>query len=302
MNDKKTIFKTGEITYSNEWYVKNGLDVKPVVYTNQFLKDIASNTIGSSLELTHGNEKHDVIGYVNDFDFIDDELLANISTNNELNGLGFSPEFSADFIDRGNSYEAVNGVLLKTILTDNPRSQILCNSVEENNSNGGSQMSEETISILNKQVKDLNKELAIANNKLKTYEDKISSFDELQSQIDTLTRERDEFKVAVDKLTPNAEAYEEIVNTRKTELLDKVFGKDDTAKERWRKYSLEEIEDLAKYQSVQQLPHGVSAEVGEGIGEGNNGEEGPSDFEKAMAFYKKNHNGKEPSFLNDKED
>ena len=32
-----------------------------------------------------------------------------------------------------------------------------------------------------------------------------------------------------------AEAYEEIVNTRKTELLDKVFGKDDTAKERWRK-------------------------------------------------------------------
>ena len=142
MNDKKTIFKTGEITYSKDWYVKNGLDVKPVVYTNQFLKDIASNTIGSSLELTHGNEKYDVIGYVNDFDFIDDELLANISTNNELNGLGFSPEFSADFIDRGNSYEAVNGVLLKTILTDNPRSQILCNSVEENNINGGSQMSE----------------------------------------------------------------------------------------------------------------------------------------------------------------
>ena len=75
MNDKKTIFKTGEITYSKDWYVKNGLDVKPVVYTNQFLKDIASNTIGSCLELTHGNEKYDVIGYVNDFDFIDDELL-----------------------------------------------------------------------------------------------------------------------------------------------------------------------------------------------------------------------------------
>ena len=42
MTDKKTIFKTGEITYDKEWYIKSGLTVKPVVYTEQFLKEIAS--------------------------------------------------------------------------------------------------------------------------------------------------------------------------------------------------------------------------------------------------------------------
>ena len=88
MTDKKIIFSTGDITYSKEWYVKNGLDVKPVVYTEQFLKEIASNTVGSSIELTHGNTKIDTIGYANNFDFIDDKLVADISTNEELQGKG----------------------------------------------------------------------------------------------------------------------------------------------------------------------------------------------------------------------
>ena len=141
MTDKKVIFKTGEITYPKKWYRKSGLDVKPVVYTEQFLKEIASKTMGSSLELTHGNHTIDVIGHINDFDFIDNELVANVSTNEELKGMGFSPEFSANFIDKGDKYEAIDGQLLKTILTDQPRSQILCNSVE-GNVEGGSNVSE----------------------------------------------------------------------------------------------------------------------------------------------------------------
>jgi hypothetical protein len=149
LTDKKTIFKTGEITYDKEWYIKSGLTVKPVVYTEQFLKEIASSTRGSSLELTHGNSSIDVIGHINDFDFINGELVGNISTNESLDNMGFSPEFSANFIDKGDRYEAIDGKLLKTILTDSPRSHILCNSVE-----GGSNMNEELIDTLNNQIKD----------------------------------------------------------------------------------------------------------------------------------------------------
>jgi hypothetical protein len=140
LTDKKTIFSTGAITYDKEWYIKNGLDVKPVVYTEQFLKNIAETTDGSSIELSHGNQTNDTIGYANKFDFIDDKLVANILTDEQLEGKGFSPEFSVNFIDKGNSYEAIDGKLLKTILTENPRSHILCNSVE-----GGSNMNEKDL-------------------------------------------------------------------------------------------------------------------------------------------------------------
>ncbi len=295
MTDKKIIFKTGEITYDKEWYLKNGLEVKPVVYTSQFLKEIADSTMGCSLELTHGNTTQDVIGHVNNITFSDDGLLANIVTNESDSGLGYSPEFGADFIDKGNKYIATNGELLKTILTKHPRSRILYNSTSTEQ--GGSSMSEDVVKILEKQIADLNKKLAISENKNKANEEKLAKFDELESQIDTLTRERDEYKVSVDKLTPNAEAYEKITNARKSELLDKVFGEDDTAKERWSKYSLEEIEDLANYQSEQQPPQGVGAGSGEGIGEGSGDDNEPTAAEKAIEFYKKTHNGEMPSFL-----
>ena len=101
MTDKKVIFKTGELTYPKEWYLKSGLDVKPVVYTDEFLKEIASKTMGSSLELTHGNNSIDVVGHVNSFDFINGELVANVTTDEELKGMGFSPEFSVNFRDKG---------------------------------------------------------------------------------------------------------------------------------------------------------------------------------------------------------
>ena len=159
MSDKKTIFKAGTINYDKEWYLQNGIDEKPVEYTVQFLKEIADSTMGTSLELTHGNHTHDVIGHVHNFEVDGMELIGEVDTNQDTNGLGFSPEFSANFIDRGDRYEAINGEFLKTILTDKPRSHILCNSVE-----GGSNMDDKTIDILNKRISELERE----NNKLES--------------------------------------------------------------------------------------------------------------------------------------
>lgn len=300
MTDKKTIFKTGEITYDKEWYVKSGLEVKPVVYTEQFLKEIASNTMGSSLELSHGNNSIDVIGHVNDFDFIDDELVANVSTNEDLNGMGFSPEFSVNFRDKGDKYEAIDGKLLKTILTDSPRSQILCNSVEDNNVEGGSNMSEETIKILEKQVKDLNREVAQKDAIIEANKKKIGEYEELNEKIAKLEKENQDYKSQIDDLTPKATAFGKIEADMRADLLTKAFGDDEEAKKKWQDASMEQLESLAEYRETSKPASGIGAGNAEGVGEGDgNSDDNNADnqADKALAFYKKLHGGETPSFI-----
>jgi len=293
LTDKKIIFSTGEITYDKEWYTKQGLDVKPVVYNESFLKEIASNTVGSSLELSHGNTTKDVVGHINDYDFIDDNLVANVSTNAETEGMGFSPEFSVRFKDKGDKYEAFDGELLKVILTDKPRSHILCNSVE-----GGSNMSEELIKTLNKQIKDLNRQIAVLENKNETNEAKLKEYDSLKEQITNLEKENNDYKIQIDGLKPKAEAYTKIEADMKSELLDKAFGEDEEAKKAWQDASMEQLESLAKHREITREANGIGANNAEGFDEGDDGEETePNKADEALNFYKKLHNGEEPEFL-----
>lgn len=292
MTDKKIIFSTGEIIYDKEWYRKQGLDVKPVVYNESFLKDIASNTVGSSLELTHGNSTVDVIGHINAYEFIGNDLVANVTTDEELNGLGFSPEFSVNFRDKGDKYEAIDGELLKVILTDKPRSKILCNSVE-----GGSNMNEELIETLNKQIKDLNKENAILENKLEANKNRLKEIDSLEERVNELEKENNSYKIQIEGLTPKAEAYSKIEADMKADLLNKAFGEDEEAKKAWQDASMEQLESLAKHREVTRQATGIGAGNAEGIGEGDEGDEKPDVAGDALAFYKKLHNGEEPEFL-----
>ena len=292
MNDKKTIFSTGEITYDKEWYIKHGLAVKPVVYNETFLKEIASNTVGSSLELSHGNTTADVVGHINAYEFIDNELVANVITNEELNGLGFSPEFSVNFRDKGDKYEAIDGELLKVILTDKPRSKILCNSVE-----GGSNMNEELIETLNKQIKDLNKQNAVLENKLEASKSKLDEYDSLKSRIEELEKENNTYKIQIEGLTPKADAYSKIEADMKADLLTKAFGEDEEAKKAWKDASMEQLESLAKHREVTRQAAGIGAANAEGLDEGDESEDEPDVAGDALEFYKKTHNGEEPEFL-----
>ena len=295
MNDKKTIFSIGEIIYDKEWYIKQGLTVKPVQYNETFLKDIASNTMGSSLELTHGTTTNDVIGYVNNFDFDGENLVANVSTNEKLDGLGFSPEFEVSFIDKGNVYEATEGKLLKTILTDKPRSHILYNSTVDD---GGSQMNEELIETLNKQIKDLNRQVAVLENKNEANQEKLKEYDSLKTQIEELEKENNAYKIQIDGLKPQAEAYSKIEADMKSKLLDKAFGEDEEAKKAWKDASMEQLESLAKHREITREANGIAASNAEGFDEGDDGEDNtPNKAEEALAFYKKLHNGEEPEFL-----
>lgn len=291
MTDKKTIFSTGEITYDKEWYIKSGLSVKPVVYTERFLQEIASTTVGSSLELTHGNQSNDVVGHVNSFDFIDGELVANVSTDEPLEDMGFSPEFSANFIDKGDKYEAVDGKLEKTILTDSPRSHILCNSVE-----GGSNMNEELVNTLNGQIKDLNKQLAQKEATIEANKKKIQAYDELAERISKLEEENESYKAQIDGLKPKAEAFAKIEDDMKADALTRAFGDDEETKKKFENLPLEQIEGLAEYRENYKPAQGVGANDMEDPLNPDPKPTEPTADEKALEFYKKNY-GEVPSFL-----
>jgi uncharacterized coiled-coil protein SlyX len=250
------------------------------------------------LELSHGDMKKDIIGYINDYEFNDKGLVAKINTNSKLEGLGFSPEFSVNFIDKGDKYEAIDGELLKVILTDKPRSKILCNSVE-----GGSNMNEELIETLNKQIRDLNRQVAqkeaiIDANKKKLDEvDELNkTIDELNSKIVDLEKSNEDYKTQIDGLKPRAESYDKIEEARKDELLNKAFGEDDEAKKAWRGATMEQLESLANHREITRKANGIGFNNAEGIDEGETGIE-PSKADRALEFYKKTHNGEEPSFL-----
>ena len=293
MTDKKTIFKTGEITYDKEWYIKSGLVMKPVVYTESFLKEIASNTVGSSLELTHGNKTNDVIGHVNSFDFINGELVAEVNTNESLENMGFSPEFSANFIDKGNCYEAIDGKLEKTILTDSPRSHILCNSVE-----GGSNMvNEELINTLNGQIKDLNKQLAQKEATIEANKKKLQAYDELAEKVEKLEEENNSYKAQIDGLKPKAEAFAKIEDDMKADALTRAFGDDEEAKKKFENLPLDQIEGLAEYRENHKPANGVGANNMEDPVNPDPKPDEPDAADKALEFYKKNY-GETPSFLN----
>jgi outer membrane murein-binding lipoprotein Lpp len=301
MSDKKIIFKTGEIIYPDEWYVKNNIPKKPVLYTHQFLKEIAESTKGSSLELTHGNTTNDVVGFVNEFELVEDELMANVVTNESTEQMGYSPEFGVDFKDLGEKYEAVNGELLKTILTDKPRSHILCNSIE-----GGSNMGDDkTIDILNKRISELERENNKLERKIEANKEKVEQFDKLSSQVNELTKANESLTKELEGLKPKAEAYSKFENKQRADLLEKVFGNNEDAKKAFAEESIENLQLLAEQKQTTVPATGVGAGSAEGVGagDGTDGELTPEEkldkkADDAIAYFKEINNGETPSFLN----
>ena len=95
---KVTVFKVGDLSYPDA-----NLD-KPVRYTESFLKDIACSTSSSKLTGKHGSNTG--IGSLSNFIFDDGVLLADVNTEESLEGMGFSPEFNCDLLDKGDYYES----------------------------------------------------------------------------------------------------------------------------------------------------------------------------------------------------
>ena len=247
---------------------------KPVQYTEDFLKELASCTIGTNLV----NDEHltESIGEVSNFTFIDGALFGDVSTDKSLDNLKYSPYINCSLQDEGDYWLAIRPTGFREIsLTDKPRMP-----VSLPNTNGGSNMSDtnndsETVKILNSQVKDLNKELAIANNKLKTYEEKKQTFKDMEKELKELREWKETNEKIIEEQKPIIEAYKKDQETKRSDLIEKLSKGNEEVKSKIKDVDLETLELWDSLEVQEQPPKGVGAHNAQGLneGDGSNDEE-----------------------------
>lgn len=247
---------------------------KPVQYTEEFLSDLASKVNETSLV----DEKHlgEKIGTVADFTFIDGALYGNVSTDKALDNLKYSPYIDCTLEDKGNYYLAIYPTGLRDVaLTSNPRKP-----VQLPNTNGGSNMSDnnsdnETIKILNGQVKDLNKQLAIAENKNKANEEKLKKFGEMEKELSELRTWKEKNEKIIEEQKPIIEAYKADQETKRSDLIEKLSKGNAEVKTKIKDVDLETLELWDSLEVQEQPPQGIAAHNAQGLneGDGSNNEE-----------------------------
>ena len=246
-----------------------GLD-KPVYYSEDFLRKLASQINKTNLV----EEKHfgKVVGDVSNLTFTDGALYADVNTDKALDNLKYSPYIDCSTVDKGDYWlaENVNG-LIDIALTGNPNP-----SVKLPNTKGGSNMGEEndneTIKILNKQVKDLNKDLVVAQNKNKANEDKLKQFDEMEKELKELREWKETNSKLIEEQKPIIEKYNQYRDSQKEELLNKLSDGNEEIKAKLKDKSLEDLqmqEELLGLHHHDQPAKGVGANHAQGLNEGS---------------------------------
>ncbi|MCF0116003.1 MAG: hypothetical protein HUJ56_11685 [Erysipelotrichaceae bacterium] len=269
-----TIFKPDLLDYNDYGYNK------PILYTEQFLREIAIKTDKVLLNEEHTN---DVIGSLSNFSFIDGALQCDVSDGVDLEGKGISPKFEFELIEHDNHYEAVDGVLINCGRTDNPRSHIVCNSVRDDDMSDNSDALEQAMKVNSK----LERELAMKDNELNEIKKKLNEFDSLQEEIASLKKENDKFNDGYDDLKAKAKAFDEAEAKQKSELIDKIADGDDALKERLADHSLKQLTDVFDVYTKNTSPRGVPS--GENSNEGNPtiDEEQSSNYEEINDIHQK---------------
>lgn len=246
-----------------------GLD-KPVYYSEGFLRKLASQINKTNLV----EEEHfgKVVGDVSNLTFTDGALYADVNSDKALDDLKYSPYIDCSTVDKGDYWlaEDVNG-LIDVAITGNPRP-----SVKLPNTKGGSNMGEEndneTIKILNKQVKDLNKDLVVAQNKNKANEDKLKQFDEMEKELKELREWKETNSKLIEEQKPIIEKFNQYRDSQKEELLNKLSDGNEEIKAKLKDKSLEDLqmqEELLGLHHHDQPPKGVGANHAQGLNEGS---------------------------------
>ena len=265
MTERIKLFEPGFMEYE-------GYD-KPIQYTEDFLKELASVTIGTTLV----NEKHlsESIGTVSNLTFTDGALWADVSTDKALdNNLKYSPYINCSLQEEGDYWLAIKPTGFRDVaLTSNPRRP-----VSLPNTKGGSNMSNEngdneTIKILNGQVKELNKELAIANNKLEANKDKLKKIDEMEKELEELRTWKADNEKIIEEQKPIIEAYKKDQETKRSKLIEKLSGGNEEVKAQMKDKDLETLEFIDGLRSHEQPPQGIGANNAEGLNEGDGSED-----------------------------
>lgn len=246
------LWSIGQYDYSD-----TGMD-KPVVYNQQFLREIAENT--GQIDIT--DEHTDIIlGSICDFEFKGGALYCDVPSTLDIKGKGFSPVFNCDLVDKGNYYEPINYSMTSVGLTEKPRSQILYNSVQVVGDDDVSDelrmmldKKEETIAEQREEIGVLNKQMEELRQKVQENEATSKDFAKLQKEYDSLVAKSEEYKVVADKFNAQEKA-------RKDELIKEICGDDPKGVEMFSKHSVEELEYMRDTKIITEPNKGVGADT-----------------------------------------
>ena len=240
---------------------------KPVRYSEEFLKELAENCTSAVLV----GEKHlgASIGDVTNITFTDGELFADISSDNSLDNLGYSPRFNCTLIDNGDHWLATDGELLEVALTSNPRKAILNNTADKT---GGSKMSEgedKTKEFLAGEIDRLQKENAKLDFKAKQDKEKLDKLTEYEKELKELREWKETNEKLIEEQKPIIEAYKEHQKKNHEELLEKASQGNAEVKEQLKDLDSKALEAIVNLKSQEQPAKGAGANNAPGLNEGD---------------------------------
>lgn len=271
-------------------YPDKGLD-KPIKYSKSFLEECFSNIKNVPLMEEHTSNQLCVL---EDFDVRDGKVYSNIPEEIDISGLGFSPTFFMNYIDRGDYYEPVDAELKSIGLTKTPRNQIFYNSVDDKRSGNMSGNNDALETALNRQ-RELEKEVASLENQVNSQKTALKKMNSLEKQVKELDANNKELSSMIEEYTPKVEKYDKYTADKREQLLEKISGGSDEIKRKFENFSFDNLKVIAEQQMVNTKPRGAGANVseGDGLGEQHKPDEYTNDDFKAdfkAAF------GEEPSF------
>lgn len=246
---------------------------KPVKFTEEFLRELASNSVGASLvdEKHHGKN----IGKVSNLTFTDGGLFADVNSDKSLDDLKYSPSFDSLLVDNGEYWLATEGKLLEVALTSNPRKAILNNTADNN---GGSTMANDnnmdgTLEFFQNEVKRLQTENNKLEFKLNQANEKLDSFKDTETELKQLREWKETNEKIIEEQKPIIAKYQEQQQKAHEELLEKASQGDATVKEKLKNFSTEDLETIVGLQVEEQPAVGVGSTNAPGLNEGEDSNE-----------------------------
>lgn len=245
-------------------YTDIGLD-KPVMYKENFLKQIASDTQSVDVTDEHSNS---ILGSLSNFKYEDGVLYANKPSDIDITGNGFSPVFDCDLVDMGDYYEPRNFTMTSVGLTKNPRSNILYNSITEEMDKVSDELramldrKEETIAEQREEIGILKKQMEELREKSKSSDETLNEFKALQKQFDELKANAETYKADSDRLREQEAKAKE-------KLIKEIVGDDTKGMEMFQKFSVEELEHMKNTKIVTEPVKAVGSQSVDTITDGD---------------------------------
>ena len=241
-----TIFKTGEFDYSDI-----GID-KPVKYTMENLIEVASRT--SKIDVTDEHSKN-IISEMSNFIIKDGMLMAEEPNNLELKGMGFSPVFNFDLIDKGDYYEPSNIVMTEIGYTKNPRTRIVYNSITVPN---GETMSDSELEKLVKRNNELQEEIGVLKKQQSQFNKRIKEKDKEIKDIREQYADAEEKAKEYDALKKIETSYNQLISSKRDDLIHQIVGKNKKEADKFKDYSIEQLETTLSLLKGRQNGKGIT--------------------------------------------